>query len=151
MDSPTYKFAIVLSGGLSCGVSINTAAHLAARLGTLVCQLGGGEVTDGSATIHSGIPISPNVILGASQDDLRSRLDKARSLANGSGLVVLDYPEQGNTTSTDDEYRAALAAAQECDLTYYGFLVYGPRKQVNEVTKGLTLWACGNTPFMSRP
>lgn len=141
MDKPSHKYALILDEDLPCGVAINTAAHLAAQLGTIVTELGGGEVVDATGIVHAGIPVYPNVVVHATQEDLRSRLTYARRLAK-EGLVILDYPEQGYTTSTDEAYRVEVARVDEINIRYFGFLVLGPRQKVNEVTKGLKLWTC---------
>lgn len=143
MDKPSKKFALILEANMPCGVAINTVGHLSAQLGTLAAELAGEGVTDATGNRHSGIPIFPNVILKAPQEELRLRLALAGSLAEKNGLLVLDYPEQGYTTATDDEYRAEIAKADEADLKFLGILIFGPRKRVNEITRGLELWACG--------
>lgn len=140
MEKPAKRFAIIIKEGLANGKAINMASHLSAELGSLAQELGGKEVVDASGVKHAGLPIYPNVILSASPEDLLTVLAKARLMAESGELLFLDYPQEGFTTSTDDEYRKAIALLPSEAIAVEGCLIYGPRQAVNSVTKGFTLW-----------
>src|SRR5438046_697375 len=101
MEKPAKKYAIIIKEGLANGKAINMASHLSAQLGSLAPELGGKEVVDASGMKHAGLPIYPNVILSASPEEFPQVVAKARLVAESGELVILDYPEQGFTTSTD--------------------------------------------------
>ena len=140
MEKPTKKYAVIIKDGLSGGKAINMASHLSGQLGSLVPELGGREVLDASGIKHAGLPIYPNVILTATPEELASAVAKARAMADCNEILFLDYPEQGFSTSTDDEYRAAIALVNTEAIVIEGCLIYGLRQAVNSVTKGLRLW-----------
>ncbi len=142
MSRPNKKYSIVVLDTLDCGVALNTAAHLSAQLGASAQGIGGGIVYDGSGIAHSGIPIWPNVILRADEAALRRFVERARTRVAGGRLVLFDYPEQGNTTATDEHYRRELAQVEEGEIRYYGALAFGDRNPVDRLTKGLRLWHC---------
>jgi hypothetical protein len=119
---------------------MNLSSHLSAQLGTLAPDIGGEEVLDLSGARHGGLPVCPNVILAASTIELTVLIARAREMADRSEILLLEYPEEGFTTTTDDEYRAAMAVVHSNDLIIRGCLVYGLRRQVNALTKSLRLW-----------
>jgi len=140
MERPSKKFAIIIDGSLTAGVSINTAAHLSAQLGSMIPELGGSPVMDASGVSHTGLPIYPNAILQATAEEICQVISKARQAARGDGIIILDYPEQGHTTMTDEAYRQEMALVHEASLKYLGLLLYGERTEVNCLTRGLKLW-----------
>ena len=137
-------FALVLDDTLAAGYALNAAAHMAAQFGTFASEIRGTVITDQSSVQHLGLPIYGNVILGCAPDDLRVRLHKARDAAQGGEgdcrLIVVDYPEEGFTTATDEDLVREVSAKQESEIRYRGFLIYGPKKTVRKITEGLRLW-----------
>lgn len=145
MAQPEKRYVIVLDASLPCGISHNTATHLAAQLGTLCPTLRGTEVSDASGVTHAGIPTYPNVILKASQPEIRVRLAQARDVAASQGVLVIDYTEYGFTTATEEEYHHAVSSHHEDTIRYFGFLMFGAHKHVRKLTRGLRLWdQCGS-------
>jgi hypothetical protein len=140
MEKPAKKYAIIIKDGLANGKAINMASHLSAELGSLAPELGGKEVVDASGVKHTGLPIYPNVILSATPEELLKLVAKARLMAENGEILFLDYPLAGFTTSTDDEYREAIAFLPLEAITVEGCLLYGLRQSVNSVTKGFALW-----------
>ena len=139
-------FALVLDDTLAAGYALNAAAHMAAQFGTFASEIRGTVITDQSSVQHLGLPIYGNVILGCAPDDLRARLQKARNAAKDKDaesncrLIVVDYPEEGFTTATDEDLVREVSAKQESEIRYRGFLIYGPKKTVRKITEGLRLW-----------
>lgn len=140
MEKSEWKFAIVIDETLSAGPAINLASHLSTQLGTTVQDLGGADVLDASGVRHGGLPVCPNVILAASPDQLRLIVARTRESAVENEILALEYPEEGFSTATDDEYRTAVALVPCERLTIRGILLYGLRRHVNAATKGLALW-----------
>ncbi len=140
MPKPDFKTAVILDATLPCGIAINTAIHLAIQLGCQKPSLGGTGSVDLSGIIHSGIPIYPNVVLMGSGSQIHDALERAR--INNQEMVVLDYPREGHTTSTEEEYRAAIMSTHEPSIQYYGCLFFGPKNLVSRFTKEFSLWKC---------
>jgi hypothetical protein len=140
MDKPIKKYAIVIKDGLPGWKAINLTSHLCSQLGSMVPELGGREVLDASGMKHAGIPLYPSVILSAGAKDLARIVEKARQMLGGHDILFIDFPEQGFSTNTDDEYRAAIALLDSTDITIEGCLIFGPCQVVDSVTKGLRLW-----------
>jgi hypothetical protein len=84
--------------------------------------------------------VCPNVILAASAQELAGLVTRTRERAANGEVLLLEYPEEGFTTVTDEEYRAAVARLATEAMMIRGCLVYGPRKHVNALTRGLELW-----------
>lgn len=145
MSKPSMKTAIFLDATLPIGVAGNTGIHLATQYGAMRPDVAGPPVRDAAGEEHSGIPVWPNVVLAVSAKDLGVIIAQARELAAiHSDVLVLDYPEAGFTTSTDDEYRTAMQSAMPNSITYFGCLIHGPRKQVDRATKGVGTQLWGN-------
>ena len=140
MEKPQEKIAIVIDEDLPAGQAVNLATHLGVQLGTKVQRLGGGDVVDASGIRHGGLPVCPNVILAASPDELARLVSVGRKMAGRGEVLLLEYPEEGFTTATDEEFRAAVARLQCAELKIRAILIHGLRRQVNAVTRGLPLW-----------
>ena len=142
MTRPEMKTAILLSNAISAGVAANSGIHLATQLGAARQDIAGDPVSDQSGFWHSGLPVFPNVVLSVSPEKLRKAIHRAKRLANDDDLLILDYPEQGFTTSTDEEYRREIEAMLEDDIVFYGALIFGPRRLVDKALKGASasLW-----------
>lgn len=141
MDKPTRKFSAIVNGDLPSGVIANTLLHLGAQLGAMAPDLAGRACKDASGLTHSGIPIYPNVILAATTDQLKMYLADAYRVADTTNLIVLDYTELGYSTTTETEYQAAMNCRTSDSMVYYAILIFGDRRVVNKLTKGLTLWS----------
>jgi hypothetical protein len=138
MTKTREKTVVLLSDTLTPGVAVNTAVHLSLQAGTLHPEFGGLPVRDADGFEHSGIPVWPNIVLSTSQEDLKAAILRARDSSNESCvLLVLDYPEQGFLTDTEEEYRDALSVASRESIKYFGCLIHGQRKLVDRVIKGI--------------
>lgn len=142
MSKPARKTAVLLSNSIGNGVAVNTGLHLATQFGALHPDVAGESVRDATGVVHSGLPVWPNVVLSVSAEDLRKVVHRARRLAADSELLVLDYPAQGFSTSTDEAYRNAVAELDEESICYYGCLLFGARQLVDKSTKSVrtSLW-----------
>ena len=142
MTRPELKTAILLSNAIPAGVAANSGIHLATQFGATRQDIAGNPVSDQSGFCHSGLPVFPNVVLSVSPEKLRKAIHRAKRLANDDELLILDYPEQGFTTSTDEEYRTEIESILEEDIVYYAALIFGRRRFVDKALKGASalLW-----------
>lgn len=143
MNEVKMQTKVFLNDQISNGQGVNTAVHMAQQAGAERPSVAGQPVRDASGQVHSGIPIWGNVVLSVSSEDLKAVVARAKELAaSNPDVMVIDYPEQGFTTATDDEYRAEMAVTPAETLIYYGCLIIGPRKEVDRVSKGIRarLW-----------
>ncbi len=137
MEKLPYKIVAVLDETLIYGIALNTTAHMLARLGSLVPSMMGESPTDLSGIIHSGIPKYPNIILKATKERIREIIGKARQIKN---LTVVDYPEAGLTTYTDDEFCQAVTRQKEDEIIYLGVALFGETSELSKLTGDLKLW-----------
>jgi hypothetical protein len=77
----------------------------------------------------------PVLVFAADADGLRRTLDRALA----RGIVPAIYTEDLFATGNDVDNRAAVAAVAAADLNLVGIAVRGPRRDVDKLTKGLTL------------
>ena len=53
---------------------------------------------------------------------------------------VVDFPEAGYTTSTDEEFVQSVSGATRGSTIYWGVALFGEARMVNRLTKHLALW-----------
>lgn len=136
MENSAVKCVMVLDEDLPRGLAINAAGVLALTLGRKVDSIVGPDVTDGSGNEHVGITTMPIPILRAQADQVRQiRLQCAES----NGLLVVDFTDAAQTTTTYDDYTQKIAGVPTEELEYLGVALYGPKKQVNKLTGSLPL------------
>jgi hypothetical protein len=111
----------------------------------------GGPDADGSP--HPGLPWAGCSILGATAEELLAVREAARALndaatvpaegASTAGTAVsvylTDMPQSAQTNRVYDGYLAELATTAAADLHASALSIVGPRKQVDRLTKRLTL------------
>ncbi|PRY37959.1 DUF2000 domain-containing protein [Umezawaea tangerina] len=139
-DLPTrhakLKWVMVVDVALGAGLIANAAVCMAAAVGNAVPTLLGPGTTDASGSHHPGLPWTGCSILAGDADKVREIRAKA---ASKEGLLVVDMPEQAQTSRVYDEYLAAVAGTEAADLTYYAVSVVGPRNKVDKLVGGLPL------------
>jgi hypothetical protein len=135
-DADNRKCVIVLDEDLGVGLAVNTAAVLALTLGSRADSVIGPDVLDGSGVEHIGITTIPIPILRAS----REKIKELRDAANGSdGLLVVDFTDAAQTTTTYEAYTEKLSASEAEDLRYLGVAFYGSKRAVNRMAGSLPL------------
>jgi hypothetical protein len=132
-----FKIVVVLEENLSCGIALNTTAHMLAKLGSLVPEMMGKSPKDKSGIVHSGIPQYPNIVLKASSRRIKEIIRKARE---NSQITIADYPKVGLDTYADEEYCQAIESEREEKMIYYGAALFGKVKDLNKLTGDLKLW-----------
>lgn len=132
------KTVAVIDESISLGIAFNTLAHLALSIGKNATNImGKKELEDTSGIIHKGLSKYPFIILKANSEKIRQIVNEAKE---NTELLVVDFPEQAYTEYTDEELQEAIAKTKEEDIKYYGVAMFGPVKEINKLTKGLSLW-----------
>lgn len=129
------KCVMVVEEGLPAGVAANATGVLAFTLGREVDFAVGPSVLDGSGTRHVGITRIPIPVLSADGETLR----RLRSEATESDLLAVDFTDAAKMSRSYEEYERKLATKEATDLVYLGLALYGERKAVEKLTRGLPL------------
>jgi hypothetical protein len=136
MSEPVFeKCVIVVSEDLPPGRAANAAAVVAITLGGLHPRLLGRAVADADGDVHQGLIPQGIAILRASA----SKLVKARNHARQAGLGVVDFPTAGQDTNDYDDYARRVEETPASDLRYCAVAIYGPRRDVADVTGRLSV------------
>jgi hypothetical protein len=134
----SQKWIVVVDRELPAGRAVNAAVCVASSTMARTYGVLAEDAVDADGTIHPGIPWIGCTVLGADA----SQLADIRSRAAGSPDVVLvDMPTQAQHTRVYDEYLSAVSTTRAADLSYYAVSVFGARKVVDKLAKGLTLLA----------
>lgn len=139
-DYQNKKIVVVLASNLDIGVALNVVGHMAIALGAHCSDddlMGRAQLIDASGKAHTGISKYPVIITKIKQGKLRRVLEDARTKP---GMFIVDYPAQMLTTGHDDELAESIAGVEEAQISYLGFLLYGDRKTIDELTGRFTLW-----------
>ncbi len=129
------KIAIVVREDLATWQKLNVACFLAGGLVGSYPELAGESYADASGQLYGCLVRQPMLIFAASDGQLTQCLEHSR-LRN---LRPAIYTRQLFATDNDQDNRAAVAAVATPDLELVGLAVHGERKDVDKVTKGLTL------------
>lgn len=132
------KFVIVLSSKLEIGKAFNVVGHLSISAGYYAeNHMGRSELIDGSGGKHKGISKYPVIITKVKASKIETYIKKAKEV---EGLLVIDYPSNMFNTGHDDELAESLKGTTEESIEYWGFLVFGDRNLVDEITGKFSLW-----------
>ena len=135
MNVQNKKVVIVIDANLPLGLIANTAAVLALTLGKRVEHILGPDVYDASGLLHVGITTVPIPILKGTAEKLRS----LRESAIDERLLVVDFSDAAQTTTTYEAYTEKISTAITNDLLYLGIAIYGDSKLVNKLTGSMPL------------
>ncbi len=135
-----YKFVIALNKKCEPGVVINAASHMALGLVGQASEeqkqnMKFIEFTDKDGNKHANISALSLIVLRAKNGELR----KLRNQASDKGLLCVDFTET-MTGGTYLEQLEKIKSTAEADLTYYGVAIFGPKNEVEAITKKLSLW-----------
>lgn len=137
-DYSEMKVVIVLNSKIENGVALNVVGHLSASFGHYANDhMGRKQYVDGSGDIHTGISKYPIIITKVKPGKLKNTVTIAKSI---NDLFVCDYPSIMFDTGHDDELAKALESTNEDDITYYGLLIFGNRKTVDDLCGKFSLW-----------
>jgi len=137
-DHRAFKMVAIVSHRLDSTVAANTVGHMLVALGA---QIGpwilGAQRPDADGQLHARLARFPFIMLAAKPGKIATLVSAARELL---WVTVVDYPEEGYTTTHDDDYGTALAARNVVDLTYIGAAMFGPAEAITHLCGKLSLW-----------
>jgi hypothetical protein len=134
-DAVLEKCVIVVSDELPPGRAANAAAVVALTLGGLHPRLLGRAVADADGDVHPGLIPQGLPILRAPG----RKLAEARNRAQKAGLGVIDFPVAGQEANDYDDYIRRVGQTPGSDLRYCAVAIYGPRREVADVTGRFSL------------
>lgn len=129
------KIAVVVLDDLPVWQKLNVACFLCGGLVGARPELAGEPYRDGSGRAYGPLVRQPILVFAANADELRRTLARA----NEHGLMVSIYTRQLFATYNDVDNRAAVAAVPTDSLDLVGLAIHADRKDVDKVTKGLSL------------
>jgi hypothetical protein len=134
----SQKAVVVVNKELEQWQVLNTVAHISAYIGhKLEDRFGTGE----HFVTKDGINHPRNtqfaiVILRAKPGQLSNLMAKARE----SGLLYHGFIKEMIETTDDTEISKILAGKTDADIEYLGVGIFGPKEQVDALTKNYQLW-----------
>jgi hypothetical protein len=137
-DHKAYKMIGIVAPRLDQVVAANTVGHMLVALGASVGPVLLGQARrDADDQEHARLARFPFILLTARSAKITRIVAEARARPD---ITVVDYPEEGFTTTHDDDYGAALARRKAADLVHIGAALFGPAPQVDELCGRLSLW-----------
>lgn len=148
------KWVIIVDRALPAGLAVNAAVCVAASVGATVRGMLGPSALDADGAVHPGLPWAGCSILGATAEELLAVRAAALALptpeaelapagtsagASGTGIHLTDMPQSAQTNRVYDGYLAELATTPAAGLHAAALSIVGPRRQVDRLTKRLTL------------
>jgi len=137
-DHRAFKLVAIVSSQLDSTVASNTVGHMLVALGARIGPWVLGESRqDADAQFHAPLARFPFIMLNAKPGKI------ARIVAEASLLqwvTTIDYPEEGYTTTHDDDYALALGARRAQDIVYIGAALFGPTEVITQLSGKLSLW-----------
>lgn len=140
LETPKYKFVVLLNKKLDPGVALNASAHMVA---SLMAKAGVSErenmkfldYEDAGGQVHpvSGLSL---IILRA---DNSNKIRKARQQAIEENILYVDFTES-MTGDTYIEQMERTKALQESALNYYGICMFGVKDKIDGITSKFSLW-----------
>jgi hypothetical protein len=134
--SARLKWVVVVSEDAPRGEAMNAVACISAATGAAIAGLLGPSGSDGSRSLHAGLPWAGCTILSATPEQLRDL--RATAAAHGD-MYVTDMPVAAQTNRVYDEYLEELRQTEDPELVAMGIL--GPRNPVDRLVKRLSLLA----------
>ena len=137
-DHRAFKMVAIVSSRLESVVAANTVGHMLVALGA---QIGpwilGERHPDADRQLHARLARFPFIMLTAKPGKIAGIIGAAREQ---SWVTVVDYPEEGYTTTHDGDYGNELAGRKAQDLTYIGAALFGPAEAIQNLSGKLSLW-----------
>jgi hypothetical protein len=131
----TTKIAVVVRDDLAAWQKLNVACFLSGGLVGFYPELAGERYHDASGRIYGPLVRQPILVFAAGSEGLTRTLRRCLARA----LPVSIYTHELFATGNDVANRAAVAAVATDRLDLVGLAVHAERKDVDKVTKGLTL------------
>lgn len=129
------KIAVVVRDDLAPWQKLNVACFLSGGLVGSYPELAGERYRDASGRAYGPLVRQPILVFAAGGEALTRTLQRCLE----RGLAVSIYTRELFATGNDVANRAAVAAVATESLDLVGLAVHADRKDVDKVTKGLTL------------
>ncbi|OPF79653.1 hypothetical protein VT50_0215455 [Streptomyces antioxidans] len=129
------KIAVIIRTDLADWQKLNVTAFLSSGLAHATDEIVGKPYEDASGNRY--LPMFREPVLVYAADAAALTRTHARALTRGLPMAL--YTEELFTTDNEDDNRATVRAVEADQLSLVGLAVYGPRSQVDKVTKGLRL------------
>jgi hypothetical protein len=136
----THKFAIVLNRKVQSGVALNACAHMSACLAATADDemrkhMRFLDYVDATHVVHPVSVLSLIVLQAKNSNQIRV----SRNAADAAGLTYVDFTE----TMTRDTFVEQLQRTRETaesDLEYWGLAMFGPKADLDLITRKFSLW-----------
>jgi len=132
---PDTKIVIVVRDDLPVWQKLNLTAFLSSGVANTAPESVGEAYQDADGTKYTPMFGQPVLVFAADAHELSRTLDRALS----RGIVPAIYTEELFATGNDVDNRAAVAAVARADLNLVGIALRAQRRDVDKVTKGLSL------------
>ncbi len=132
---PDTKIVIVVRDDLATWQKLNLTAFVSSGIANSAPESVGEAYQDADGTKYTPMFGQPVMVFATDAGGLRRTLDRALARS----MVPAIYTEELFTTGNDIDNRAAVAVVAQADLNLVGIAVRGLRRDVDKVTKGLTL------------
>ncbi|NJM07353.1 DUF2000 domain-containing protein [Candidatus Gracilibacteria bacterium] len=131
------KIAVVLRTDVAVWQRLNMVAFLVSGIAARTEDIIGADYEDGSGRRYLPMFRQPVLVFGSDNAGIRSAYERA--VARELALSI--FTDELFATSHDEANRAAVAAVPSATLALAGIALYGERKKVDAVVKGLSLHA----------
>lgn len=140
MYADTHKFVAIVNKHLEPGVALNALAHATAGLvasasDELREQMSFINFPDKDGNDHPNISALSLIVLRGTSNEIR----KARNRYVEENIHFVDFLE----TMTGDTYKEQLEKTSNTaydELNFYGIIAFGAKKDLDPITKRLSLW-----------
>ncbi|RNG18092.1 DUF2000 domain-containing protein [Streptomyces botrytidirepellens] len=129
------KIAVIVRDDLADWQKLNVTAFLSSGLSHATDEIVGKPYEDASGNTYLPMFREPVLVYAADAPGLF----RAHSRALTRALPTALYTEELFGTDNEDDNRATVRTVEAPDLNLVGLALYGPRSQVDKVTRGLRL------------
>ncbi|MEU1806839.1 DUF2000 domain-containing protein [Streptomyces sp. NPDC019937] len=127
------KIAVIVRDDLADWQKLNVTAFLSSGLSRATDDIVGKPYEDASGNTYLPMFREPVVVYAADTPGLF----RAHTRALSRCLPTALFTEELFGTDNEDDNRAAIRTIEAPDLNLVGLALYGPRDQVDKVTRGL--------------
>ena len=139
MNYEDKKIVGIIASNVDPVIALNVMGHLAVSIGKYSDKeiMGKKMIIDKTGINHLGISKYPFIVTKVKASKLKNVINIAKQNPN---LLVADYPRDMLETRTDEELVLSISSKGEDDFEYFGAIIYGNTKDVNEITGKFQLW-----------
>lgn len=140
MNNQTYKFVVVVNKKLEPGVAMNSASHLCLSMMAQATEEQRNamhliEYVDADGAQYPSISGLSLIVLRGKEGHMKKFIDAAKE----KGMITSAFIK----TMTGDTYKEQLErtkATKTEDIEYYGVAAFGPKEEVDAMTKKFSLY-----------